>query len=126
MLLNPKLLATLLSVVIAIFTTSFLSFLPEANANVLFICFIASFIIAGLLIYFTLDYLVFQEINKMYDSINRLKMKDFGVSRKKLYKNANPLKKLNDELFVYVSKKEQEVNELKRPFLRHKVLFIHY
>ncbi|MDI9865505.1 ATP-binding protein [Flectobacillus sp. DC10W] len=114
MLLNPKLLATLLSIVIAIFTTSFLSFLPEANANVLFICFIASFIIAGLLIYFTLDYLVFQEINKMYDSINRLKMKDFGVSRKKLYKNANPLKKLNDELFVYVSKKEQEVNELKR------------
>ncbi len=114
MLLNPRLLATVLGFVIATFTTAFLSFLPEANANVLFISFIASFIIAGILIYFTLDYLVFQEINKMYDSINRLKMKDFGVSRKKLYKNSNPLKKLNDELFVYVSKKEQEVNELKR------------
>ncbi len=50
----------------------------------------------------------------MYDTINRLKMKDFGVSRKKLQKDNNPLRKLNDELFVYVSKKEQEVTELKR------------
>ncbi|MEA5140257.1 sensor histidine kinase [Arcicella rigui] len=114
MLLNPKLLATLLAVVIAAFITSFLSFLPESNANVLFVSFIASLIVAGILIYFVLDYLVFQEINKMYDSINKLKIKDFGVSRKKLYKNSNPLKKLNDELFVYVSKKEQEVTELKR------------
>lgn len=114
MLLNPKLLAALLAVVIAIFITSFLSFLPEANGNVLFVSFIATLAVAGILIYFVLDYLVFQEINKMYDSINRLKMKDFGVSRKKLYKNNNPLKKLNDELFVYVAKKEQEVTELKR------------
>jgi two-component system, OmpR family, phosphate regulon sensor histidine kinase PhoR len=114
MLLNPKLLAFLLAVTIAIFTTSFLSFVPETNGNILFISFIASLTIAGLLIYFVLDYLVFQEINKMYDSINRLKMKDFGVSRKKLQKDQNPLRKLNDELFVYVSKKEQEVTELKR------------
>eukprot|EP01136_Pigoraptor_vietnamica_P007732 Opistho-1_new@42212 len=114
MLLNPKLLATLLAIVIAAFITSFLSFLPESNANVLFVSFIATLIVAGILIYFVLDYLVFQEINKMYDSINRLKIKDFGVTRKKLYKNNNPLKKLNDELFVYVSKKEQEVTELKR------------
>ena len=114
MLLNPKLLAFLLAITIAIFTTSFLSFIPETNGNILFVSFIASLIIAGLLIYFVLDYLVFQEINKMYDSINRLKMKDFGVSRKKLQKDQNPLRKLNDELFVYVSKKEQEVTELKR------------
>ena len=111
MLLNPKLLAFLLAITIAIFTTSFLSFVPETNGNILFISFIASLTIAGLLIYFVLDYLVFQEINKMYDSINRLKMKDFGVSRKKLQKDQNPLRKLNDELFVYVSKKEQEVTE---------------
>ena len=50
----------------------------------------------------------------MFDSISRIKMKDFGVSRKKLQKDNNPLQKLNDELFVYVSKKEQEVTELKR------------
>ncbi len=114
MILNPKILAFLLAIAIAIFTTTFLWFVPETNANVLFISFIASLTIAGLMIYFVLDYLVFQEINKMYDSINRLKMKDFGVTRKKLQKDNNPLRKLNDELFVYVSKKEQEVTELKR------------
>lgn len=114
MILNPKILAFLLAITIAVFTTTFLWFLPESNANVLFISFITSLVVAGLLIYFVLDYLVFQEINKMYDSINRLKMKDFGVTRKKLQKDNNPLRKLNDELFVYVSKKEQEVTELKR------------
>ena len=114
MLLNPRLLAFLLAISTAIFTTAFLSFVPEANGNVLFISFIACLVISGVLIYFVLDYLVFQEINKMYDTINRLKMKDFGVSRKKLQKDNNPLRKLNDELFVYVSKKEQEVTELKR------------
>ena len=114
MILNPKILAFLLAIAIAVFTTTFLWFLPESNANVLFVSFVTSLVIAGLLIYFVLDYLVFQEINKMYDSINRLKMKDFGVTRKKLQKDNNPLRKLNDELFVYVSKKEQEVTELKR------------
>lgn len=114
MILNPKILAFLLAITIAIFTTTFLWFLPETDANMLFISFIASLAIGGLLIYFVLDYLVFQEINKMYDSISRLKMKDFGVTRKKLQKDNNPLQKLNDELFVYVSKKEQEVTELKR------------
>jgi two-component system phosphate regulon sensor histidine kinase PhoR len=114
MLLNPRLLAFLLAISTAIFTTAFLSFVPEANGNILFISFVACLVISGVLIYFVLDYLVFQEINKMYDTINRLKMKDFGVSRKKLQKDNNPLRKLNDELFVYVSKKEQEVTELKR------------
>ncbi len=114
MLLNPRILATILGCTIAILTTSFLAFLPESNANVLFVAFMASSVISGILIYFILDYLIFQEINKMYDTINRLKMKDFGVSRKKLIRINNPLKKLNDELFVYVAKKEQEVNELKR------------
>jgi two-component system phosphate regulon sensor histidine kinase PhoR len=114
MLLNPRLLAFLLATSTAIFTTAFLSFVPEANGNILFISFVACLVISGVLIYFVLDYLVFQEINKMYDTINRLKMKDFGVSRKKLQKDNNPLRKLNDELFVYVSKKEQEVTELKR------------
>lgn len=114
MLLNPKLLAFLLAIVIASLTTAFLSFLPESNGNVLFVGFMGTLIIGGILIYFALDFLVFQEINKMYDTINKLKIKDFGVSRKKLVKNSNPMKKLNDELFVYVAKKEQEVNELKR------------
>jgi two-component system, OmpR family, phosphate regulon sensor histidine kinase PhoR len=114
MLLNPRILATILGCTIAILTTSFLAFLPESNANVLFVAFMSSSVISGILIYFILDYLIFQEINKMYDTINRLKMKDFGVSRKKLIRINNPLKKLNDELFVYVAKKEQEVNELRR------------
>ncbi|MFD1820131.1 two-component system, OmpR family, phosphate regulon sensor histidine kinase PhoR [Pseudarcicella hirudinis] len=115
MLVNPRFLAFLLATAIAILVTAFLSFLPEATANVIFISFIATMIIGGFLIYFALDYLVFQEVNKLYDTINRLKTKDFSlISKKKLYRNANPIKKLNDELFVYVAKKEQEVNELRR------------
>lgn len=39
------------------------------------------------------------------------------VPRKKLIKESNPLKTINDEIFVYVTKKQNEIDELKKQAL---------
>jgi two-component system phosphate regulon sensor histidine kinase PhoR len=50
----------------------------------------------------------------MYRTIRKLKLKDFDISRKSLVRENNPLKRLNDEIFVYVAKKQKEIEELKK------------
>ncbi len=111
---SAGILAFILSIVIAILSTTFLYFLPESTPTILFISFISILFIAGFLIYFSLDYLVFQEVNKLFELIKSLKMKDFKSTKKKIVKNSNPLKKLNTELMSYVSSKEEQVDHLKR------------
>jgi two-component system phosphate regulon sensor histidine kinase PhoR len=50
----------------------------------------------------------------MYRTIHKLKLKDFSISRKSLIRENNPLKRLNDEIFVYVAKKQKEIEELRK------------
>ncbi len=112
--LNPKLISLVLALLVAGITTAFVSFVPGVGDFMLFVTAVASFTSTLLLVFYVLDYLIFEEINKIYATIQRLKIKDFNISRKKLTQNANPLKKLNNEIFVYVAKKQREIDELKR------------
>lgn len=114
MLFNPRIISLVLSVLVSIITVAFLWFVPNSTVAVLFVGGVASFFATFVLVYYTLDYLIFEEVNKIYATIERLKIKDFTIVRKKLNQAANPLKKLNNELFVYVAKKQREVEELKR------------
>jgi two-component system, OmpR family, phosphate regulon sensor histidine kinase PhoR len=112
--LNPRILAILLGFLIATLVSACVAFVPGAHAGFIFIVFVSSGFISGLLIFYVLENLIFQEINKMLDTINGLKIKDLSISRRKLITNANPLKKLNKDLTFYMSKKEREVSELKQ------------
>ena len=77
--------------------------------------FLTCFIFGGILIYFALDYLVFQEVNSLYDRIKQIKKKDFSVPpRKQLVEKENPIELLKKELNVYVATKEGEVQDLKK------------
>lgn len=80
----------------------------------LFVVGISSFIISFFLVFYAIELLVFREVNKMYKTIHQLKIRDFSISRKSIIQNNNPFKKLNDEIFVYVAKKQKEIDELKR------------
>lgn len=81
----------------------------------LFVTAIASFISTFFLVLYTIDTLVFREVNKMYRTIHKLKMRDFNITpRKKLIQESNPMKTINDEIFVYVTKKQKEIDELKK------------
>src|SRR5690606_12501901 len=66
------------------------------------------------LILYTLEVIVFREVNKMFRSIQKLKIKDFTVAKKHIIKEKNPLKRLNDEIFVYAEKKQKEIEDLKK------------
>jgi len=114
-MLSPRYLSVIIAFFIASVSTAFISFLPQSDAFTLFVSFISCFIFGSILIFFALDYLVFQEVNQLYDSIKQIKRKNFDViPRKQLLAKQNPIELLKKELDTYVSTKEDEVKELKK------------
>lgn len=114
MSLSPRLIAFILSVLIAAISTTFLAFVPNVTTSMLFVVGAASFAGSFALVLYTIEIIVYREVNKMYRTIRKLKLKDFDISRKSLVRENNPLKRLNDEIFVYVAKKQKEIEELKK------------
>lgn len=114
MSLSPRLIALLLACLISVLTVVFLTFVDGVTANMLFVVGVSSFVVSFFLVLYAIELLVYREVNKMYQTIRKLKIRDFNISRKIVIKNANPFKKLNDEIFVYVAKKQKEIEELKR------------
>ncbi|MCK8492213.1 MULTISPECIES: sensor histidine kinase [Spirosoma] len=114
MSLSPRFIALLLASLISALTVVFLTFVEGVTNNMLFVVGISSFGVSFFLVLYAIELLVFREVNKMYKTIHKLKIRDFAISRKTIVKNVNPFKKLNDEIFVYVAKKQKEIDELKR------------
>lgn len=114
MSLSPRFIALLLACLISALTVAFLTFVEGVTPSMLFVVGLSSFAISFFLVLYAIELLVFREVNKMYKTIHQLKIRDFSISRKSIIKNTNPFKKLNDEIFVYVAKKQREIDELKR------------
>lgn len=114
MLLSPRWISFLIAVLITAITVAFLSFVPGADGTMLFVTGASAFISSFLLIFYIIDLLVFQEVNSIYLSLRKLKIKDFDIPRKSLIKSVNPLKKLNREISNYVSRKEEEIDTLRK------------
>ena len=114
MSLSPRIIALLLACLISALTLTFLTFVEGVTNSILFVVGITSFVISFFLVLYAIELLVFREVNKMYKTIHQLKIRDFSISRKTIVKNSNPFKKLNDEVFVYVARKQREIDELKR------------
>ena len=114
MSLSPRIIALLLSLFISFITVTFLSFVDETNSTMLFTAGVASFIPAFFLTYYAIEMLVFSEIKKMRRTIHKLKLRDFSISKKALLQNSNPIKAMNDEIFVYVANKQKEIEELRK------------
>lgn len=114
MRLTPRIIAFLLALFISAITVAFLSFVNATTISMLFVAGLASFAASFFLIMYAIEILVYREVTKMHKTIQRLKLKDFNFPRKTIVSNPNPLKKLNQEIFVYVAKKQQEIDELKK------------
>lgn len=111
---NPRITAFFLAFFISAITIAFLSFVNDVNQSMLFVAGLASFAGSFFLILYAIEILVYREVTKMHQTIQRLKLKDFNFPRKAIISNPNPLKKLNQEIFVYVARKQQEIDELKK------------
>lgn len=115
MSLSPRFIAFILALLISLITTTFMAFVDRTATSILFVGAISSFVSSFFLVLYAVDILVFREVNKMYRTIHKLKMKDFNMApRKKLIQESNPMKTINDEIFVYVTKKQKEIDELKK------------
>lgn len=114
MSLSPRFIALILASLIAGLTMAFLAFVPGTNGNMLFVAGTSSFLLSFFLVLYAIDILVYREITKLYEAIRKLKVRDFSISRKSILKTGNPFKKLNDEIFVYVARKQKEIDELKK------------
>lgn len=118
MFFSPKGVAFIIAGVVAIITTAF-TYLPLIRAQgtsgqVLFVVFCIAFASSFLLVYFSLEFMIFREINKIFAVIDKVKKKDFKLPRKRIIVDTNPLRRLNEEIFAYAAKKQQEIDELKK------------
>lgn len=114
-MLNPRLLSFILAFFIAGVATAFLSFLPSSDFFSLFVVFVSVLIFGSILIFFTLDYVVFKQVNELYDDIKKIKNKNLKItSKNQLIQKENPIKLLKKELDMYVSSTEYQVKELKK------------
>ena len=116
MWLTPRAVAFLLAGCIALITTAFLSLVPGTPGQAMLVAACLAFASAFILIYLALELFIFREITRIYEVLNALKKKDatFKIKRKKLTGARNPLKRLNDEIFSLATRKQAEIDELRR------------
>lgn len=111
---SPRIIAFFLAVLITLVSIAFLSFVPDVTAGMLFVVGVACFFATFFFVFYTIDILVFREVEQIYKTIQKLKIRNFDISRKNLLKSVNPIKKLNSEISIYVTKKQNEIEELKK------------
>ncbi|MGA0557173.1 sensor histidine kinase [Larkinella sp. VNQ87] len=111
---SPRVIAFLLAGLISGLTVAFLAFVEGVTKSMLFVVAMSSLIVSFFLILYAIEILVYREVNKLYKTIHKLRIRDFSISRSNIIKSNNPFKKLNDEIFVYVARKQKEIEELRR------------
>ena len=114
MILNSRVLSLSLALVVAIVTTAFLGFFKDLNPSIAVVVFIVAFFSSYLLIFLTLEYLVFREIKKIHASLSKLRRQDFSFVDVDDSNVMNPLQGINREITTYATSKQREIDELKK------------
>ena len=115
MLFNSRGVAVLLGVSIALITTAFMSLVDAVSGYALVVCFMLAFSSSYILISITLEFLVFREVNKIYNMLNKLKRKDLSfVEKKEEARLVNPFRRITEEIRDYTADKQKEINDLKK------------
>ena len=115
MLFGSKGVASLLSVSIALVTTAFLSLIDDVSTNVLIVGALIAFGSSYLLISITFEFLIFKEVNKIYSMLSDLNKDDYDfIKKRERSRSFNLIKGVNAEIIDYATKKQQEIDELKK------------
>lgn len=114
MVFSSRIIAVLLAVCIALVTTAFLSLFEEVTQTALIVTFVISFSAAYLLGFIVLEFLIFREINKIYNLFDELRKREIKIVDQNRSSPFNPLKKINEEIFSYAALKQKEIDELKK------------
>lgn len=115
MLFNSKAVALLLASVVGALTTAFLSLVPEVSTLALIVAGLLSFSATYLCVYVVFEFLVFREIGKIYDVLNKLRKKDFSFIEEIEDQNSlNPFERINTEIYKYGVNRHKEIEDLKK------------
>ncbi len=114
MVYSARSMALLLAVFIALVTVLFLSLVQSVTLEALAVAGLISFSVSYLLVYVTLEFLVFREINKIHKMLAKVRKKELtGVADQKS-NPLNPLRSITEEITAFAALKQKEIDELKK------------
>ena len=114
MLISSRAAGLILSASISLITSGFLSMFKGVPPSALIVTSLVSFSSSYLLIYITLDFVIFREINKVNKILDELKHEHASLFKKRSRNYFLPLRKLNDKILAYALIKEKEINKLRK------------
>ena len=114
MFLQPRLISFLLSLFIATSTSAFCSLIHGTPGVTVATTFLVALTSAFLLIYFTIEYLIFKELFQINALFEKLKKKDFKFQKDGSKFKLNPIQNLNREITLFAQLKQKEIDDLKK------------
>lgn len=117
MLFHPSIVSLILAILVTSITLTVNWFTGFGDLRDEVVVYIVLFGSSFGIIYLALEYMIFREINKIYTVLDRIKHKDLEYNLKD-FKKAKKLpikrKKIYEEVYTYVTRKQSEIKELKK------------
>src|SRR5690606_33964055 len=108
-------IAFTLAMSISILTVAFLSYFSNAQQQLLFVVGGLTFAFSFILLSVVLEFLIFNEINHIYNVLDKIQKKDLKKIAKKTSKSSLfPLRKINSSINDYALAKNKEIETLQR------------
>src|SRR5688572_1855926 len=114
MVYSPRFLALLLAICIALITTLFLALFKSVSSAALLVAFAISFSVSFLLTFVLLEFIVFREIKKIHNLVEKLKEKELSDISDQKPTALNPLHAINEEIVSFADLKQKEIDELRK------------
>ncbi len=109
---SSRVAALSLATLVALLTTAALWITGTISSSALVSTIFLSFSITFILVWLTLEFLVFREIREFYKVLGKLRKKDFSFTDEEI-EPANPLKKVNREVYGYAMERQKEIDDLR-------------
>ncbi len=112
--MNSRGISLLLAVSIALVTGAFLSLVSQSEVLIIILAVLISGSVSYLLIFTTLEFLIFRDIQRIYEMLNNMARDDYSFASLTHKSWFHPLTKVNKEIYRYAEIKQKEIDELKK------------
>lgn len=114
MMLNSRAIAIIIALLVAGISTAFLSLVPEINQTALWITFLMSGASTFLMVRMMVEFIFIREIKKIHNALSKIKDKDLSFISDNKGSFINPMKRINRDIFLYASRKQREIEQLRK------------
>jgi two-component system, OmpR family, phosphate regulon sensor histidine kinase PhoR len=106
--------AFVIGLLVSVITTVFLTLVPNTPFYAFIVTFSLSFGATFVITYFSLEFLVFDEIQTIIKQLDKFRKKEATKLKKNVTNSSNPLKELKQGISDMASTNQQEIDELKK------------